>query len=170
MIPQAIGRAQLQDTPAGLRIVIPAKWRWVTFIGELALVGVIFAAPRAWLLLDTRATAAIIVFFLLVTVVRRWLWNVCGKEIVTLSEKKLMVRYEIFSVGWHWSYNLDGVSNFRFAPPVDRYWIHEHRTVAFDYEFMPRRFGLYLTAPEAAQLIAVIQGYMGSQRPALTHA
>ncbi len=132
--------------------------------------GVGFAAAWAQQLFDSKVTAALIVILLLVTVVRRWLWDIGGKEIVTLSDKTLNIRYEVFGVGWHSNYNLDGVSNFRFAPPIDAYRVHEHRTVAFDYEFMPRRFGSYLAPAEVGQLIAVIQGYTGSLQPAARRA
>ena len=170
MISQSIGRAQLQETAGGLRIVIPAKWSWCTFVGMPILGGFVLAVAWGGQLLDSRVTAGVIVVLILLTAVRKWLWNIGGKEIVTLSANTLIVRYGIFGVGWHCSYNLNGVSNFRFVPPIDGYRSHEHRTVAFDYEFMPRRFGLCLTAAEVDKLIAVIQGYIGSFQQAVKHA
>ena len=160
MVPASIGRAQLQESPEGLRVVIPAKWSWYVFIVEPLLIAIILVAPRMRLLLESTRTAAILGVLLLVTVVRRWFWNIGGREVVTLSLDALTVRYEIFHIGWHKTYRLSGISNFRFVPPINAYRVHENRTVAFDYEFMPRRFGTYLSAAEVGELISVFQGYL----------
>lgn len=99
MIPRSIGRPQLQEVADGLRIVIPAKWSWYTFVVEPVLGGLILTAAWARQVLDSKVTAAIISILILVTVVRRWVWNVGGKEIVSLSETELTIRHEVFGIG-----------------------------------------------------------------------
>ena len=155
----------MQVTGNDLRIVIPARWSWYWFVGAPLIAILILSSARNKGLMESWVTASIVGVLLVVTILRQWLWIVGGREVVTLSANALIVRCQIFGVGWHWSYKVSGISNFRFAPPIRAYRANENRTVAFDYEFMPRRFGTYLSEAEANELIAVIQRYCSTAQP-----
>ncbi|HKT90063.1 MAG TPA: hypothetical protein VJQ59_16580 [Candidatus Sulfotelmatobacter sp.] len=155
-VPPAIGRARLDQDETGLRILIPAKWSWYTFIAEPVLglfLGIVYM-PRVW---DSKAAVVVIGGILAVTIVRRWLWNIGGQEKVLVTADQLSVKYGIFGIGWTIRYKLSGISNFRYLPPCNTYHYHENRTLAFDYEFMPRRVGSYLSEAEVKELINAIQ-------------
>jgi hypothetical protein len=156
MVPASIGRARLEDMPDGLRIAVPSRWNWFTFLVGAVLTPFILL----WVLLDLRSKPfAIAITFLmwLIFFPRVWVWNLAGKEIIYLSRDTLSVHYSMLGVGWTFRYRLSGVSNFRYGAPFHSRYGSENRTIVFDYEYMPRRFGLYLSESEANQLIAVLR-------------
>ena len=155
-ISKAIGRAKLLEIPSGLRIVLRPKWNWYTFFAAPVLASLVFIIASQDGLLSSKSTAAIMYLLVVVTAFRPWLWNIAGVEEVTITKDRLTIWYGIFGIGWPTHYRLKDASNFRYVAPFRGYRVSENRTVAFDYEFLPRRFGLYLTESEADQLIKVI--------------
>jgi hypothetical protein len=83
-IPPTIGRARLQQTPVGLRIVIPPQRTWYLFIEAPMLV--VLAASFARQLEEPLVAWTILAVLLVAGLGRRWLWNLVGHEIVTVNK------------------------------------------------------------------------------------
>jgi hypothetical protein len=116
-------RAQVNDSPDGLEIVLPAPRVWVAIVflglwlagwatGEaFALRGLLGSAPlpvrlflALWLALwSFGGTAALSV----------WLWLLFGRERVRLRPDALTLQREAFGLGPVKAYSLEGVSNLR---------------------------------------------------------
>jgi hypothetical protein len=161
MVLTSIGRAQLEESPEGLRVAVPSKWDWLNFLWQLALSSLVLLL--AWQ--DSHSepvTIAMILVVLGLLIVRSWLWDLFGYETIHVTHDLLSSRYSMFGIGWTFRYRLSGVSNFRYGAPIRSRYGTENRTVVFDYEFLPRRFGLYLSEAEAGQLIAIIQAWVNS--------
>ena len=160
------GRARLHDTIDGLEIVIPAKthiftafflfwlggWGW----GEVTVVRDLINGSR---------NAAFEVFWLggwtLGGVFAAYvvLWNLFGRERITLSGDALIVRREVLGVGRVREYSLDHVRALRLSPPVlgsrgpGPFPLASNALIAFDYGASTVRFGLSIDEPEASGII-----------------
>jgi len=166
-IPATIGRARLQRTATGLRVVIPALLSWLVLVYYPFLCWIVFAnrhelgMDESWFL--KVCWVAVAVAF----PVRRLFWSFLGREIITVDAHTLTVRYEIAGIGWQRPFQLNRISNMDYAPrfssPVILKVI-ENRCVAFDYSLgwndgVRYRFGLYFSPMEVQQFISVLESY-----------
>jgi hypothetical protein len=101
-----------------------------------------------------------------VLAVYAWLWQVMGKEIVTVRDGILTLRRDIGGFGLNKVYDLDQVRELRAEPavfdPMDlsmalQLWGIGGGAIAFDYEGKTRRFGIGLDETEAKQAVAAIK-------------
>ena len=59
MVPTSIGRARLEATPDGLRIIVPCKWNWLNFLGQAASSS--FLVLLAWKELHSEPVALVMI-------------------------------------------------------------------------------------------------------------
>jgi hypothetical protein len=96
------GRATIQDNFTDLQIIIPAKRNWfiIIFIGGWLggwLMGEIFALGAVTGLLGGNLVGLFILFWLIVWTVggffafRTFLWNLKGKEVITVGQGRLTI-------------------------------------------------------------------------------
>jgi len=99
------------------------------------------------------------------------LWNLIGKEIVTIHRDKIIVRQTVFGIGFRQTYQLSQVSNLRgsLTDPalftLERNlqdWGFAGGSIAFDYSGRVCRFGLLLSKEDADILAAKINQYLAT--------
>jgi hypothetical protein len=192
-IPAKIGRTRLEQTPAGLRIIIPAFWRYRFF--QRVIFRPLVMAFVIWYL--WRAFPGDIVFTSLVTafagavVVTQLAWRAFGREILTVDKAALTLRVEIAGFGWTRRYYLKALSGLKVGmvrqlgrtTPVLRFlcfnndspvpWSESAISIIAGlhmYSYNPRwpRFGRGLSEEECQELIGVIENWSGTQLAA-TH-
>ncbi len=97
------------------------------------------------------------------------LWNVIGKEIITITSNKIMIKQTILGVGFRQTYQLSQVNNLRGSLPKPAKFTFERNlqswglasgSVAFDYKGNICRFGLLLSKEDADVLVAKINQYL----------
>ncbi len=167
-------RSTIADTPFGFEIVIPAKrslfaaaflgaWLIGWAFGEISVARSLFFEPRgshspelfrlAWLCGWTVGGAFALYAFL---------WNVAGRERITLNAATLSVRWEAPGVGRTRDFDLGFVSNVRAGMPdvkaYDALWATKIRgadggKIAFDYGAKTIRFGGSLDEAEARLIV-----------------
>ena len=138
-LPATIGRVKLEQTAAGLRIVIPAYrhlynfWEAVVLRPVLALICLavlwrIFADSPVFIGLMTTAVA--------IGVTIQWAWKGFGREIITVNRVALTLRWEIGAIGWSHSYFIERVAHMRFSTPIrpKKRNILDWNYVIFDYQ------------------------------------
>jgi len=158
--------------PGGLRVVIPARRRWLVSlflgvwmcgwtVGEVTALGALFAGKGpglnsfllVWLVLWTLGGAF---------AATALAWNVAGREVVSVSGATLTVRREVLGVGRTSEYDAASVRNLRVAPqpfdPFDfrsgmRLWGLGGGVVAFDYGAATHRFGAGVEEAEGAEIV-----------------
>jgi hypothetical protein len=187
-IPSTIGRARLEQTPAGLRIVIPPLRSSYLFLESPIIVVLVVAAMRQ---LDVPIVVWILVCAILVAGLgRRWLWNLLGREIVTINKVALTLRYDFGGVGWQRTYFLNrlyrmcfvrlmtvqemkggsdnspvGFVGFDYDAPASRYaklFSIASGLIRIDYDPQSPRFGKKLGEAEVQELIGVMETYSGA--------
>jgi hypothetical protein len=120
-LPATIGRVKLEQTAAGLRIVIPAYrhlynfWEVVVLRPVLALICLaalwrIFADSPVFMGLVTTAVAT--------GVTIKWAWKGFGREIITVDRVALTLRWEIGAIGRSRSYIIGRMTHMRFITPI----------------------------------------------------
>jgi hypothetical protein len=120
-LPATIGRVKLEQTAAGLRIVIPAYrhlynfWEVVVLRPVLALICLaalwrIFADSPVFMGLVTTAVAT--------GVTIKWAWKGFGREIITVDRVALTLRWEIGAIGRSRSYIMGRMTHMRFITPI----------------------------------------------------
>jgi hypothetical protein len=98
------------------------------------------------------------------------LWNLAGREVISLTDGALVVRRELGVLQRARAFDLAGVRNLRYSPVVHNpfsfsgSWGWQLQlmglsggSIAFDHGGKTHRFGNSLTEIEAARLIATIQ-------------
>ena len=99
------------------------------------------------------------------------LWNLVGKEIITIDRDKIIVKQTIFGRGFRQTYQLSQVSNLRryLTDPalftLERNlqdWGFAGESIAFDYSGKVCRFGLLLPKEDADVLVAKINQYLAT--------
>jgi hypothetical protein len=165
-------RATIVDEVSELRVTIPAPRNWflVVFlplwligwvVGEVAVAGSLLTDPPSggellflvvWLI-GWSLGGALFAFF--------WLWNLMGKEIVTLDDEALTLRYALGSVGWTRRFDRGEVRDLRLSQstPMDfrstfGWWLGGSGTIAFDYGARTYRFARGIDEAEAKQVVA----------------
>jgi hypothetical protein len=169
-------RATITSGPKGLEIVIPAKrnvflilflsvWLVGWAVGEVTV-------PMTFFKCNTQAsalmfTAVWLVFWTIggAFAIYVWLWNLAGKERVTINNVSLIVKHDLFSYGREKEYEVSYISNLRVSPqpfsPFNfsaslQFWGVGGNVIAFDYGAKTYRFGS-LDEAEAAQIIEKIK-------------
>ncbi len=149
------GRAAVDDSPDELRITIRAKWSWWTFVIApiifiVFMLSLISIAGLAW-------TALVVATGLAIYIGYPWIWILGGVEKLYVTRGHVILRDQVFGIGWNQRFDALRVSNLRYEKPIHAYRYHEERTGCFDYEFLPRRWGSFLTEAEVTQLNTLIR-------------
>lgn len=170
-------RVLITDTPEGLRMVIPYSRSWfvIGFLGfwicGWAVAEVMVPAQflqgnalpegeslmYAWLGVWTAGG---------LLAIYAWLWQVMGKEIVTVQGQTFTTRRDIGGFGCDKVYDLVQMRDLRVGPvefnPLDvsavlQLWGIGGGVIAFDYGARTYRFGAGLDEAEAKQAVAAIK-------------
>jgi hypothetical protein len=90
-----------------------------------------------------------------------WLWNLAGKEIVTLDDEALAIRYAIGPAGWTRRFDRAEVRDLRVSQSASMdfrsafgWWLGGSGTIAFDYGARTYRFARGIDEAEAKQVVA----------------
>ena len=169
-MPTRVGRALVEPTARGLQLVLSSKRPSVFVVAiQVAILAFLLFQIRRGLAPENPYLATVLgtMFTLIYLIIL--LWFFAGREILTLNSEDLIYRKQLLGVGISWHYNLSGVSNFRFVSPLRMPKYADNRTLAFDYEFMPRRFGNYLTKQKVEELIRILDAHINSYGPHAVH-
>ncbi len=170
-------RVMITEMSDCLRLVIPYSRSWfvIGFLGFWLCAWVVAEVLIPLRFLEGEAPSGgwslMIVWFVVWTVagvlaVYAWLWQVMGKEIVTVRDGSLTLRRDVGGFGLDKVYDLDQVRELRAEPalfdPMDlsmalQLWGIGGGAIAFDYEGKTRRFGIGLDETEAKQAVAAIK-------------
>jgi hypothetical protein len=140
-LPATIGRATLEQTVAGLRIVIPAYWQlhnfWIAVVSRPVL-GLFLVAMLWWsrIFADSPVFMSLMTITVVIGVAINWAWKGFGREIITVHRVALTLRWEIAGIGWNHRYLIDKMSNLRYSAPIQRLGrnIPDWNYVIFDYQ------------------------------------
>lgn len=187
-------RSTIRQDPDALRVVIPARRQWfaLAFLtiwlcfwaaAEIGVGGMMIAGllrrnsgnlpgdllPGGFMLVWLTAWTVGGGFALF-----SWLWQVFGKEIVTLDGFRLGLRSDLLGLHRTRLYDWQTVSDLRVSPaPYDPWrrgggrqtWGLGGGTIAFDYGARTYRFGAGVDEAEAKQIVNVMPGRYGKNRP-----
>lgn len=170
-------RIIITDTPEGLRVVIPYRRSWFVsgflgfWISGWAVAEVL--VPLQFMKGDAPAEGASLMYAWLAVwtaggllAIYAWLWQVIGKEIVTVHGQTCTVRRDIAGFGFDKRYDLVQMRNLRVEPaqfnPLDissvlQLWGIGGGTIAFDFGSRTHRFATGLDETEASQAVTVIK-------------
>jgi hypothetical protein len=170
-------RSIISSGPKGLEIVIPsqkniflilflAAWLVGWCVGEVTVPTTFFKGNKdtgalifsaAWLVAWTIGGALAIY---------AWLWNVAGKEKVTINNSTLTIKRDLFGYGREREYEVSSISNLRVSPqpynPFNfsdsmKFWGIGGGILSFDYGYKTYRFGSSIDEAEASQLLNTIK-------------
>ncbi|HEX9020177.1 MAG TPA: hypothetical protein VF903_02825 [Nitrospirota bacterium] len=170
-------RATISTSPHGLEIVIPSKKNiflilflavWIVGwgAGEVAVPSMFIEGNKdagallftvAWLVAWTIGGAFAIYI---------WLWNVAGKERITINNLSLTVKHDLFGYGRGKEYETSQISNLRVsAQPYNPFNLSTGLQslgaggglLAFDYGSRTYRFGSGIDEAEANRIIERIK-------------
>ena len=177
VVPVPGRRSTVEDTPDGLKIVIPTKKNWfiIIFMGFWLcgwLVGEI-VAPTTFFSEEMPASGR---FFMIAWLggwtvggciaIYFWLWTLVGKEIV-VGNPHLTIKRDVFGYGRLKRYESSSVKGFRLSPPQFnpwdfqsglRFWGMGGGLIAFDYGSSTIRFGNGIEEAEASTILDEIAG------------
>ncbi len=189
-LPATMGRATLEQTVAGLRIVIPAYRHLYNFWDAVVIRPVLglFLVAMMWrIFADSPVFMGFVTITVVFAVTTTWAWKGLGREIITVNQVALTLRWEIAGIGWNHQYLIDKLSHPRFSTPIQRPGrnILDWNYVIFDYQagvpwpelaisfvilFFGRgrtydphtpRFGRGLSESEGRELIRAVESVMG---------
>ena len=179
-------RFKVETTLDGTRVVIPARRNWflVLFIGfwlcgwlfgEVTVAATLLAGltsgsgefPSLFLVawLGAWTVGGGFAFFM-------WLWNVMGREVITLERGELVTSRQVGPIGLPKRYDLSHVRNARVAAAPTRSarspyrgfgWPGfggEHVAIAFDYGARTFHFGADLDEAEADYLLDLLDPWL----------
>jgi hypothetical protein len=176
-INQPVSRITITDISGKLRIVIPCSRSWfiIGFLGFWICGWAVaeFMVSSQFLQGDAppEGESFILAWFVVWTIggllaIYAWLWQVMGKEIVTVHGQTLTTRRDVGGFGFDKQYDLLQMRNLRTAQvgfnPLDissslQLWGIGGGVIAFDYESRIVRFGAGLGEAEAKQVVTAIQ-------------
>jgi hypothetical protein len=161
-------RCRIEQEPERLTIHVPPRRdRFTMVFLTVWLCGWLVGEVSASASLITHRVQPFVAFWLCLWTVGggwawfRWLWNLAGREIITVDRELLSVRRELFGVGQTREYTLSQVSALR---PIEM--TEQARTkgasvylpkIALDYGPRTFRFCGAVDEAEARQLIAKIE-------------
>jgi hypothetical protein len=177
MIAPARSRASVQDTAAGLEIIVPARRNlFVTLFLGLWLCGWLIGevvVPVAFFRGGSHAGPAVFtaVWFVFWTIgggftIYVFSWSLAGKERILVSRSRLSIKRELFGLGRLREYDRRHISDLRVSlnsyNPIDfraglQFWGVGGGVLAFDYGATTVRFGAALEEGEAKSVIAQIK-------------
>jgi hypothetical protein len=169
------GRSQIEDTPSGLRITIPAKKNYflILFLA-FWLVGWAFGEVTALAQVLNPESDAPKLFMLVwlggwtvggAFAIYAWLWNVKGKEIINISSLELQHIRSMPVFKRSKEYDLSAVSKLRAQAPGSslfgaqngmEFWGISGGSVVFDYGHSTHKFGVQLDEAEAIHIVNAI--------------
>ena len=171
VITPAARRSTLRDRPDGLEIVVPVKRNLFVMLFLLAWLGgwvVGEVSVLRELLSGASARSPFLLFWLVGWTLGgcfaafTWLWMLAGRERILLRPRTMVIRQEVFGLGWTREYDLAHVRNVRLsAGSYDpfgsgagaRFWGLGGGSVAFDYGAKTVRIAAAVDEPEAAQIV-----------------
>jgi hypothetical protein len=170
-------RATLSTSPKGLEITIPSRkniflilflavWLIGWAVGEVTVPSIFIKGNK-----DTGALFFVVAWFVAWTIggaiaIYTWLWNVAGKEKVTINNLSLTIKRELFGYGREKEYEASHISNLRVSPqpfnPFNfsaslQFWGIGGGVLAFDYGSRTYRFGSGIGEAEANHIIERIK-------------
>jgi hypothetical protein len=172
-----VSRVIVTQVPDGLRLVIPYQRSWfvIVFLGFwICCWAVAEVMVPAQFLKDTAPAEGESLMYAWLGVwtaggllaIYAWLWQVIGREIVTVQGRTLAVRRDVGGFGFDRVYDLSQMRNLRVEPapfnPLDfssalQLWGIGGGVIAFDHEARTSRFGAGLDEGEATQAVAALQ-------------
>lgn len=176
-IQPADSRISITDTTQGLRIVVPCRRSWfvICFLGFWICgwaVGEVMVT-RQFLNGDAPPGGELFMFAWLgvwtvggVFAIYAWLWQVMGKEIVTVQGQSFKTRRDIGGFGFDMEYNLVQMRDLHVRQPgfspIDlssslQLWGIGGGVIVFDYGARTVRFGAGLDEAEAKQIVTAIK-------------
>ena len=190
-LPATIGRATLHQTDAGLRIVIPAYRHLYNFWDAVVIrpiLGLFLVAIMWRIFADSPVFMGLMAITVVFAVTINGAWKGLGREIITVNQVALTLRWEIGGLGWNHKYSIDKLSHLRFSTPIQRLGrkIPDWNYVIFDYQggvpwpelaisflvvffgrgrtYDPRtpRFGRGLSELECRELVRAVESIAGS--------
>lgn len=177
-------RFQSETTSEGLRVVIPASRNWFIMLFLLAWLGGWTigetSVVRQLLNAGDKTPTAFLLFWLVgwtiggVCAFGTVLWQLAGREILTVNSSALIYRVEVFGIGISRSYGASDIRNLRAtAYPASTNWTRrnmfpplfgaEHGTLAFDYGARTIRVGASLDEAEARLLVSSLAPHLPRQ-------
>ena len=170
------GRTTIQDNVTDIQIIIPAKRNWfiIIFIGAWLggwLMGELFALGAVTGLFSGRSPAGFFILFWLVAwtvggffAFRTFLWNLKGREIVTVGQGRLAIDKKGALLSKPKEYDLNEVKNLRVQDDDPSYGMFGGRrnnfgafglggTIRFDYGLQTVKFANGVDEAEARFII-----------------
>jgi hypothetical protein len=171
--PPADSRITITETSQGLRIVMPGRRSWfvIGFLGfwicgwgvaEVLVPLQVFQGDA-----PPEGESFMLAWFVVWTLggllaIYAWLWQVIGKEIITVQEQTVTTRRDIGGFGFNKVYDLPQMHNLRVwsvdINPLDfssslQLWGIGGGVIAFEYGGKTYRFGAGLDEAEAKQVV-----------------
>lgn len=158
-VTQQIGRISFEHGSGWIRLVVPRAPDFrrillaVLFIGTVCLLNFLLWPPHA----ENWFVVAIVVALFSSLPLLQAVWISARRDIITIFPPQLVVRREIFRLGWTSHYPLAQLSNLQFRHQVNSGRWSEPRCLSFDYQYQPRFCARDIAVAEAADLIPLIQ-------------
>lgn len=174
LVRPGLGRAQIEEQGLELKVIIPSKkniliilflcaWLGGWFMGEMFAIRELISGKAL------NGTRMFLVFWLCawtiagVFVILGILWNIAGKEIITLSHDRLKIERKAFDIGVNREYIISEIKNLRSLEIVNspfyssrnswEFWGFGGGTIAFDYGMKTIRFARSIDQAEADYII-----------------
>jgi hypothetical protein len=168
-ITPSASRVTVTDGPGGLRLLIPAKRNWflILFMGFWLCMWALGEVMVPTQFLNGEIPGMAVIFLLAwfgawtvggAFAIYSWLWNLMGREIITVHGRALTTRRDIGGYGFDKEYDLSQVRDLRVSGlgsnPSDfsanlQFWGLGGGLVVFDYGAKTYRFGVGLDEAEA---------------------
>ena len=88
--------------------------------------------------------------------IHAWLWNLFGKDVVTLCANEFRLHRQILGIGFLRRYRSADLHHLRFVPECGSGRGHRESHIAFDFGAKTIKFADGVQAAEASQLIVII--------------
>lgn len=171
-----VSRIMITDIPGKLHIVIPCSRSWfiVGFLGFWICGWAVaeYMVSSQFLKGDAppEGESFMLAWFVVWTVggllaIYAWLWQIIGKEMITLHGQTFTTRRDVGGFGFDKEYDIRQMRNLRAAQvgfnPLDissslQLWGIGGGVIAFDYGVRTVRFGAGLDEAEAEEVLATI--------------
>ena len=149
-------RFTAESLPGGVRVVIPSRKHWfaIMFFGlfsALLAIDLFIPSEKSPSLFDGVVELAVLA---IISVCTLWtvLWELGGKEVITIQATTFEHRRAAFGIGFSRRYALSEVRNLRFKEYSFTEWTG-HGSLAFDYVDKTVRIGRDLPEVEARMLL-----------------
>lgn len=159
-------RAQLEDIPGGLRIVIPARRGWGPLWATLWFAFLFSGQQRDFFEWRQWRPGAegfgfywvlAISLFIVFAHLRDWAWMLGGAEVVEITADALAVRREYFGMGVSQKYSLREVHDLHYVSSEKHGKRQIPEGIGFNYRGKLRRFAAGLQEAEVNHLLGQIK-------------